>query len=154
MLHTFVIADSRHVMPRSFEIEAAFATYHQFLLKTIPKYIAICDSHSWITKPDGLVILTDSPHMPKIIGSRFLDISIASKLLEPPTFRFAGMSINLAGDTWCNYLVNALNKISEMIRGSSSEMNSKSNGKIVIYSSDLLLLGDSDDVSKQSVRLG
>ena len=144
MLQTFIIADSRHIISQNFDVEAAFASYHRFLITAIPKYIAICDGHSWMRRPSGLFILTDSADMPKIISSRFLEVSIACKNLEPPTHRFAGSNSMLAGETWGCFLVVAIQKIYEMINGSSTQiqMSPDSKGRIVIYSSDILLVGE------------
>lgn len=145
MLQTVLIVDSRHIVPRSFEVEAGFASFHRFLQTTIPNYIAICDTHSWIRRPLGLVILNDSAEMPKIISGRFLEVKIASKALEPPAYRFAGAPAKLAGESWGQFLLVAVQKISEMLNGSLSinlQMTAESTGRIVIYSTDILLTGD------------
>ena len=144
MLQTFIIADSRHVIPQNFEVEAAFASYHRFLSNAIPKYIAICDCHSWMRRPTGLFVLTESPDMLKIISCRFLEVSIACKNLEPPSHRFAGSSSKLAVETWGSFLTVAIQKISDMINGSSTthmQMSPDAKGRIIIYSSDILLIG-------------
>ena len=143
MLETFIIADTRHVIPQTFEIEAAFASYHRFLTTIIPKYIAICDSHSWMKRPTGLVVLTESADAPKIVNNRFLEVSIASRNLEPPSVYLAGSSNRIVGETWSSFLVSAINMIFEMLEGSSLQqrITNESEGRIVIYSSDLLLVG-------------
>lgn len=144
MLETFIIADTRHLIPQTFEIEAAFASYHRFLITIIPKYIAICDSHSWMKRPTGLIILTEAAGAPKIISNRFLEVSIACRNLEPPSLYLAGSSNKIVGESWNSFLVSAINKISEMLEGGSSlqqQITNESEGRIVIYSSDLLLVG-------------
>jgi hypothetical protein len=155
MLQTILIVDSRHIIPRSFEVEAGFASYHRFLQTTIPNYIAVCDTHSWIRRPLGLIVLNDTAEMPKIISGRFLDVKIASKALEPPAYRFAGAPVKLVGESWGQFLLVAVQKISEMLNGPSSinlQMTAESTGRIVIYSTDILLTGDDNGdtgISKQ-----
>ena len=143
MMETFIIADSRHIIPQTFEVEAAFGSYHRFLITIIPKYIAICDNHLWMRRPTGLIILSDSADTPKIISSRFLEVSIASKNLEPPPNRLAGSGNKIVGETWRCFLVSAIHKITEMLIALSLQLQitRESEGRVIIYSSDLLLVG-------------
>lgn len=143
MLQTIIIADNRQTLPQNFEVDAGFASFQRFLQTTIPKYIAICDGHQWMRRPLGLVVLNDNYNAPKIIGGRFLDVKIAAKALEQPEFRFAGSASKITGETWSSFLSVAMQRIAEMLGGSSSapQLTSASKGRIVIYSSDILLIG-------------
>ena len=143
MLQTIIIADCRQTVPQNFEVDAGFASYQRFLQTTIPKYIAICDGHQWIRRPIGLVVLNDDFNAPKIIGGRFLDVKIAAKALESPTSRVAGSASKITGETWSTFLVVAVKRIDDMLNGSSiaPQLTPTSKGRIVIYSSDILLIG-------------
>jgi hypothetical protein len=145
MLQTIIIVDSRHVVAQSFKVEAGFATFHRFLQSTIPKYVAICDGHSWIKRPLALVVLTDKCETPTIINSRHLDIDIASKTIESAEYQVAGAACKLAAETWGTFLVVAVRKVGEILNNGSStnqpQMAAENKVRIVIYSTDVLLAG-------------
>ena len=154
MLQTIIIADSRHVVAQSFKVEAGFATFHRFLQSTIPKYIAICDSHDWISRPLALVVLTDKCETPTIINGRHLDLNIASKTMESAEYQLAGAACKLAAETWGTFLVVAVRKLGEMLSMMSStnkpQMTAETKARIVIYSTDVLLAGvDNGDSNTQ-----
>lgn len=154
MLQTIIIVDSRHVVAQSFKVEAGFSTFHRFLQSAIPKYVAICDSHSWISRPLALVVLTDKYETPTIINGRYLDTNIAIKTLESAEYQLAGAACKLAAETWGSFLVVALKKIGEMLCNASltnqPQMTAETKGRIVIYSTDVLLAGiDNGDTNTQ-----
>jgi hypothetical protein len=145
MLQTIIIVDSRHVVAQSFKVEAGFATFHRFLQSTIPKYVAICDGHSWTNRPLALVVLTDKCEAPTIINGRHLDVDVASKTMESAEYQLAGAACKLAAETWGTFLVVAVKKVGEMFSNGSStnhaQMTAETKGRIVIYSTDVLLAG-------------
>lgn len=145
MLKTFFIADIRQViLDESFEAEAAMFSYQRFLSMMIPKYVSICDNHTWISRPECLLVLSDYPQAPKTTVCKFLNTATASKQLEPTDFRHSGASIKLASETWGSYLSIAIQRISEILKGYPSSLkNDRSKERIVIYSTDIFLFGNS-----------
>lgn len=156
MLQTVIIVDSRNVVAQSFKVEAGFATFHRFLQSTIPKYVTICDGHKWISRPLALIVLTDKCETPTIINGRHLDIDVASKTMESAEYQLAGAACKLAAETWGTFLVVALRKVSEMLGNVSSapQMRAETKGRIVIYSTDVLLAGvDNGDTNTRKQLL-
>jgi hypothetical protein len=146
MLKTFFIADTRQnvMLDQCFEAEAAMFSFQRFLSMTIPKYVSICDSHSWISRPECLMVLSDYPEGPKTTVSKFLNTATATKQLVPTDFRHSGASITLAGETWSKYLLIAIQRISDILKGyTKSSSNDRTKERIVIYSTDLFLMGNS-----------
>jgi hypothetical protein len=146
MLRTIFIADVRQnvMLDQSFEAEAAMFSFQRFLSMTIPKYVSICDSHSWISRPECLMVLSDYPQAPKTTFSKFLNTATATKQLEPTDFRHSGASISLAGETWSKYLLTAIQKIADILKGNPKSLtNDRLKERIVIYSTDLFLIGNS-----------
>ena len=155
VVSTYFIMDNRQLGYRSFEVEAAHASYHFNMTNIINKHITMSDLHEWISYPKA-ILFANSPTSCNISTTR-MDLDQINNLLQPKYSCIEASNISVVNETWGKYLTSGLRRIKELIldtntarakhySGDSSSTIRRSAKHVVhIYSLDICLLGSIDN---------
>lgn len=139
--------DNRVVDTMQFAVEANTATYLTSIRKLIGTYVSLTMRFNGINKPSLIGVASTSDTIQLLQKDSFdlknLEISLSSC--------FTTMSnINVPNDTWGKFLLNGIQQINDQSAPFNNSLPSTTPSTILIYSTDICLLGNEHDNSVES----
>lgn len=166
-MKVFLVIDNRFVTGESFQIEAATSSFYKLFIDLVGKYELLCFQHDWLPYPEGIVF-SASPEStmvlpvanPRVTATFDQHYKLQEQLrIQQDRLRphYSSIGGNLSANiTWKLYLCDALQKIKLILANDNSIKKATDRAKndydesskdekvvIFIYSSDLLLFGNS-----------